>query len=488
MKLSSFLPFFFLLFFSYITNSHAKTLKNDFQSPTYSIALLISDENNTAALLNNAFIQHFDNYDEQSYIRSTDDQTLQAGIKQFIDNKVNDQTLVTVYYRGKGVYEKENLMKNNSVVANSGLSLQKELIEPILAKNPQGLFVFYDAQKSVKNREAFIPADIPNAAVFYPKQHLKTDDNPTLLANELIKALGQEHHAVSLEDLSHLLSRSTQLRDQLDYQRFDTYCLFPMPTGCAENSTPPSLDENLTTTSLPTKTSCQTAVQNREIAPAVVRLGVDSPCRANSLVSIRYQQYDYRIQLDANGRGQAFIFLISQSDTATIEFDDGDSITRELNTLSLPSLDRVILSYDGAEQLDLHALEFGAALNSPQDIWRETSCQGEVSLNQNSYLYCFKGAGDNAMNLQVYNRKRESTDTQTGIIDFRVDYFSRGSVPTAPYCGANEQSSIAFKTQRIILGQLERPKQYYIASRACGALIDERTRYIRDSAASIQIR
>lgn len=233
---------------------------------------------------------------------------------------------------------------------------------------------------------------------------------------------------------------------------------------------------------------CPYFINSQRFADAALTLTINSPCRQQELVTINYQDYRYTLTLNENGIASTPIFLTHPNAQATLQFVQSPPVDIRLITKRLPTLDRVLLAWYGKTQLDLHTLPFGAALNGSTDIWRQTHCTTNSHPDTSHSFYCLRSTGDNPLNLQVYTRQRNSDDKRRGIVDFRVDFFTRGSQAAHPYCGSHSQGSQAFTTQRISKGRAGRLKQHRILPVACGTQLNEQSRYARGFIRHLNIR
>lgn len=260
------------------------------------------------------------------------------------------------------------------------------------------------------------------------------------------------------------------------------------PIVNAQSKTPTITDSNTNTPVTGKSGQCQYTLTGEQFTVAAIRLTIDSPCRKNEIVNIDYESYHYSAKFNENGMANLPIFLVKPRAKATIQFEQGDPVSVQLTTTSLPQIDRVLLAWQGGTQLDLHTLAFGATVNSPDDIWRGSHCDETQTTFATNSFYCLYGIDDSAMNLQVYTRQRNTNNKRRGIIDFRVDYFDRGSIAKPPYCKDTRLGTQAFTTQRISKGRPGRVKKHRMLAVECGGALDESTRYFRGFIRHINIR
>lgn len=234
------------------------------------------------------------------------------------------------------------------------------------------------------------------------------------------------------------------------------------------------------------ETACRNTVKVKEVAPAVIQFLLSNPCRGNQIVTLRYRQYDYVMRLNEAGQGKKNIFLMTAKDQVKIIFEDGPGVKQTVETQMLPLIHRVIVRWYGDTQLDLHALEFGAQLNSDQDLCREKVCRLPIG-NRSSYLYCYRGEGETPMNLQVYTYHIKQRVKHKGIIDFRLDYADRGTTPHPPYCGTGERASLNFHVEQLSKGRLKPTQKHYLRPVTCGQPLDNRTRYFKGPVDHIRV-
>lgn len=464
---------------------------------------------------------YFRKYFDQVVVLSTSDKaSLEKDIAAFV-GQINAQTMVTIYYSGSGyVAGGENWMLDDAQVAKlaqapnprhkpdkDGLSLLTQVVHPVAEQNPAGFVLFYNPEAIPGEGTAFAAQAIPNGAVFFPNED-----------NEFIDITDQV--------LSHQLPRWAEAAafkgafyDGLDYDKYQSYCLMPTVSGCEGDVLPvrdsAALPESVTEATVevepvaevekaeavvPTDTindkTAETEASNctefsvdyREEELAVAALTISSACRAGQIATVDYEGYEYTAKLDESGQAVIRVFLIKPESEAVVRFEDGAKTVEKFSTTALAVIDRVVLSWRGQVQLDLHATAFRVALNSAEDVWRETACAPDFVSPNGMHLACVEGVGADAMHLQVFTRERDNANQAKGIIDLYVDYYSRGSKPASPYCDAEEFASVDFQSQLVMAGEIKRSRKLIFSSVPCGIEMSDKVRYLKGAVDNIRVK
>lgn len=414
----------------------------------------------------------FDTYLQDAYaLPYQNEQQFKKNFHNFI-NLVDKDTLVTLYYHGFGVSEndKNYLISQVQQHANSSgvdlansLILTNDILRPILRQQPKGLFVFYDAKALAGGHSAVVNKAVSDAAVFYPKQGVDFINLPSV---------GQALLSMDINAWQAVNPSNFNLNNQLDYERFSEYCLQPhRSTGCKK------FINNATVTN-PVQNGCTSPVTitQHQGRLAVVDLTVSSSCRANQEVSVLLHHYYYSARLNAEGKAVIPLYPIHSKSVAKVIFKDGEEVSYTITAKEVDEVSRVILSWEGSVQLDLHVLPPRAKLNSNADIWRGNACDKKVKLKRNERFDCSQGSQNKSMNMQVYTRalplKKKLGHRQ--IITFRVDYFTRGSQALAPYCGEKKLAKMNYSIQHITGDNARRARKLAFNAVPCGRKVDNR--------------
>lgn len=466
-----------------------------------SVLLFIDDGFDTHTALHGFFEANFDNYDSAAYLQTKNKNALIQGIANFAAQKIDEHTMVTVYYGGFGfVRDDENWMIDNDQLiklaqshgANrpekEGVPLFRGLIDIFAKQNPAGLVVFYFPEPTINEDATFVRQSLPDVALFLPGEAGKHLD------------LTQQNLSQPISTWATQSGFIGEYIDNLNYEKYRSYCLQPSIYGCDGDMSSEEIAAAKLSTDSATGVSdvesspqaCAEPIIAQTSQPLATRLlQLQSDCRSGELVTVDYAGYQFSTNLDASGSAEVAIPLLAAESETLIHWQDGSTNSVMLTVADpdeLARLDRVILSWTGKEQLDLHALSFRVEINSEQDVWRETYCQAATSPESAHHLKCYPGSGKEPRQLQVYTRERDNDQQQRGIIDFRVDFFDRGSNPSLPFCGDGDQAEVDFTTQRIIAGRADNVRQYQFASVPCGASLAAKVRYLRSAVEQIHVR
>ena len=106
---------------------------------------------------------------------------------------------------------------------------------------------------------------------------------------------------------------------------------------------------------------------------AFVDLTLESPCRPDSVVSIHHQGMMFNDITDSGGLLRVSVPALKEEAFFIAAFDDGEGAVAMTGVPDLVNFDRAVLQWQGEDDVQLHALEFGATYGDPGHIWSETS-------------------------------------------------------------------------------------------------------------------
>lgn len=393
---------------------------------------------------------------------------------QNVANKIDDKTLLTVYYRGYGLADglsnwlipQQSLTQGGGASKSDGrIALSRDLLQPLLQKKPLGIVLFYDAKAEKASQPAFVKAALPDVAVFYPSASGAFIDLPQY----------RPFLSLPISDWEFVKNSPESLENNLNRQRFSHYCLYPRRQGCDKPASAKASAPQAVSTSQ-TSATCPVTHAYRQLPLAVVELSLQADCLKNQAFTVKLDHYVYGGQFDAAGKATVTLFptqtdSIAQVNTTYVTHDTFPIVTRNIE-----SIERIILSWYGEPQLDLHVLPPRTTVNSNADIWRKSACSKTVMLRDRRFD-CLTATDNTAMNMQIYTHPLNSNKRgkQRKLTTLRVDYASRGSMPQPPYCDNGKWSTIDYRIQQISRARYARGMT--VESVPCEQALNNEVRY-----------
>ena len=118
---------------------------------------------------------------------------------------------------------------------------------------------------------------------------------------------------------------------------------------------------------------CEVSLQAETGAAAMVELTLDAPCAPETAVTIHHQGMMFTIMTDAEGTAQVEVPALAEVSVFLAAFETGPGAAATTMVPELIGYDRAVLQWQGANGLELHALEFGAAYGEAGHVWAEAA-------------------------------------------------------------------------------------------------------------------
>ncbi|MBS0270424.1 MAG: hypothetical protein JSS54_15820 [Proteobacteria bacterium] len=214
------------------------------------------------------------------------------------------------------------------------------------------------------------------------------------------------------------------------------------------------------------------------------KVTVQSPCRHGEDVSLQYGPIAIRRTLDDQGAAEliADMFLGSDAETS-VSFADGKQQHLQLAAGDLAEVTKVAIVWDAPVNLDLHAIEYAAAIGEPGDVWSGAPRDAAISaalVARDGRGHGFmsstddgKGAGPKAEVFTFWQKKGQAR----GAIAMVLDYETRGSAPGGETCGNGRYAQVSVEIiERAIDGAISR-QNGLIPSAPCGVALSTAARY-----------
>ncbi len=183
----------------------------------------------------------------------------------------------------------------------------------------------------------------------------------------------------------------------------------------------------------PFGTPCSINFSGLTIESGLVELNLKAPCQPNSRVDIQHGKLKVTVKTDHIGNLKIAVPAFETNAHFLVRLMDGTTLKTSVNVPELEHIDRVAIQWRGDFEVDLHALEFGASLQSRGHIW-----QGQPSAADQAERY---GGG---YVLQLGDRSLKDADmaevyslpisqkTKSGVVDFSVSAHASGQ-----YCAGS---------------------------------------------------
>lgn len=241
------------------------------------------------------------------------------------------------------------------------------------------------------------------------------------------------------------------------------------------------------TTSLPAgRTRC--AEPRIEVSPlrgGLTQIAIDTPCRADQLVTFTYAGVVFIQLLDPQGRAVFVLDCFAGDDeSVSISFEDGTTAARRPAVGDdLRNVSKVAIVWSTTIDLDLHAFEYSARFGSPGHVWSgaprsldEVRAQGEQDGRGHGFLSTVGPGGEIGMNLEVYTFVHQRGQP-AGLVKLAVDYRTRGSKPADGFCGSGHFAELPFKAYIMAPGAPIRRLDLAFAAVPCGTEIGAGARF-----------
>lgn len=106
---------------------------------------------------------------------------------------------------------------------------------------------------------------------------------------------------------------------------------------------------------------------------AMVSLSLSNPCRPDAVVAIHHQGLMFNAITDENGKYDVTVPALATEAFFIAAYSDGDGAVAITGVPSLSLYDRAVLQWQGEDDVQLHALEFGAEYGQPGHVWSQSA-------------------------------------------------------------------------------------------------------------------
>ncbi|MFQ1700393.1 hypothetical protein ACJ5NV_07340 [Loktanella agnita] len=176
---------------------------------------------------------------------------------------------------------------------------------------------------------------------------------------------------------------------------------------------------------------CETSFQARATSAALVALEISSPCDKETSFVVRHDALVFSGVTDSNGYAEMRVPALSDTASFTVSFQN---IVEGRVTIAVPDAaqyDRAMVQWLGTDNLQLHALEFGAQIGEPGHVWSGSMDRPAEVLAGTTGFMVQLGVRTAQLpyQAQIYTYPF-STDDQQGAIDLQI-----GVLATEANCG-----------------------------------------------------
>lgn len=118
---------------------------------------------------------------------------------------------------------------------------------------------------------------------------------------------------------------------------------------------------------------CETTIAAEALVPAIVDLRVSSPCHPNVDFVMWHGGMAFSVKTDAEGTASVVAPALVENAVFVVTFDNIEEARINVTVPDIGLYDRSVLHWRGKDNLQLHALEFGAAFGGTGHVWSASS-------------------------------------------------------------------------------------------------------------------
>ncbi len=132
--------------------------------------------------------------------------------------------------------------------------------------------------------------------------------------------------------------------------------------------------------------ACQTELSAVVDVAAMVNLTVNAPCYRNAYFVVLHKGMVFSARTDAAGAANLQIPALSADAAFAVSFDNVEVATATLTVPEAGNYDRTVLQWRSKDNLQLHALEFGASLGELGHVWSaSTNSPGMAQMGESGF-------------------------------------------------------------------------------------------------------
>ncbi len=230
-----------------------------------------------------------------------------------------------------------------------------------------------------------------------------------------------------------------------------------------------------------------------QLPGGLARISVSAPCKKGNYAVMEYGDLISIGALDESGNWTFILDAFQGSGKLKFSFGDQHRLERDLHIKELESLTKIAIVWRDGVDLDLHAFEYAAPKNSNghkfsgrrSDLMKT---QSHVLASSRSRGFMSSSSAGQALgyNVEVYTVLHHPNEKR-GVINFAIDFVSRGGRAQGAYCGSNLYSSIKFNVYVLKRGKPVRAYNRLLSAVQCGTKLFGRTRLISNLVPDLEI-
>ncbi|MDE0590950.1 hypothetical protein OU789_13515 [Halocynthiibacter sp. C4] len=125
---------------------------------------------------------------------------------------------------------------------------------------------------------------------------------------------------------------------------------------------------------------CETNVTAVPGPAAMVTLGIDASCLPNAYFTVLHEGLRVSGMTSPLGIAELTLPVFSEDAKFEVLFEGGERLTTGTEVQDFDAYDRVALQWQGAAELQIHALEFGASYGQKGHVWQAAPRNSEFAL------------------------------------------------------------------------------------------------------------
>ncbi|WP_342077757.1 hypothetical protein [Yoonia sp. SS1-5] len=124
---------------------------------------------------------------------------------------------------------------------------------------------------------------------------------------------------------------------------------------------------------------CKTSIEAAAEMAAMVALDVQSPCHRDSYLVIWHEDMAFSVLTDSAGQATANVPALDTDAVFVVTYENVEEARVAINVPDMGRYDRAVLHWRSRDNLQLHALEFGAGFGDPGHVWSASTQAPELA-------------------------------------------------------------------------------------------------------------
>lgn len=188
------------------------------------------------------------------------------------------------------------------------------------------------------------------------------------------------------------------------------------PEGPA--SAPPALITPARADAQPFLPGCEIAMQAAPLPNALVALELSAPCHGDQAATLHHKGMMITLRTDAAGAAKLTVPALTEEALFIAAFADGEGAIAQAAVPDFAEVERAVVQWEGQQDFQIHAYEFGADFNAPGHVWQERP--GAPGAASAGFLMTLGDAGnDGGLMAQIYTFPARAD--RAGVIQLEVE-------------------------------------------------------------------